>query len=1257
MNILLGTTCGVKAMKQVANLQSAAHFGAAFLFTLGSLLSAAEASATVAQTPLLAGGSVPGSLALVPSVEWPTILSMANVGNYSASTQYTGYFDSGKCYQYSHDATNDDRRDSHFYPVSKTTTNTCAGDLWSGNYLNWAATQTIDVFRSALTGGYRVRDTPTETWLEKARHSGQSDTGRRNISGTAITAATAGPSSWTNFRTRLNGYGSGMRFSAKDNLADTTIPVADYVPGTELKDSVHYEVKIRVKVCDASVGLESNCERYSQGHKPIGLMQQYSTEMRYSLFGYLNDSDPLRDGGALRAKQKFIGPILPNGTANPAAEWDATTGVMIKNPNPADATATGNGVADSGAMNYLNKFGQMTTGNHKSNDPVSELYYTALRYFKNQGDVPAYSTLGTDAYRQADGFPVITSWDDPIVHACQKNMLLGIGDVNTWNDKNLPGATSSTGEPTKPTEVSEDTTIDVVTATAKVGQLEAVDLKQSASEYTGRGNSAYIAGMAYIANTTDLRSDKDGKQTISTYWVDVREGTTLKARAENQYWLAAKYGGFKVPASFGDPLTRTTALDEAWWYTNGETLSSGDKRPDNFFVASDGAKMVESLKKAFAQISNEIQSSTTSLAVNSTRLDTDTAVFQSLLNSSKWSGDLLAKRVNSDGSVQQTPIWSAASKLDNLADISTRTILTITPLTTQGDGSVRSTTGRNFVWDQLDTTQKSALQVSPEADTTRAEQRLAFLRGDRSLELTTDDRTKPFRQRASRLGDIANSDPQMIHKQDFGYSRLTWTSGSDTAGAAYVAFRSSTGYQNRTPVVVVGANDGMLHGFDASTTTGGNGGRELFAYVPAGVYPNLARLADPYYSHRYYVDAPPRLGDAWLGTSTGWRTLAIGATGAGGRSVFALDITNPANVTSSSVLWEFSHPNMGYTTGQPALVPLANGKFGVVVTSGAKDVAATNGYVWILDASNGSIIKEFTLNTTGDLGGVLAADTDMNVVADRLFVGDTRGNLWRLDIGSVNTSSWGNPISGGNPMFIAKDATGAVQPITAPLSSAFNEDGKHMVFFGTGSFFRTGDNVVGTNPQIQSFYGIIDTTTAFSGRSSLLKQEIYKEQALSGIQVRAVTENTMTATHKGWYLDLGWLTGTGATGAKGERVVAKAKVLSGRVIFTTMIPLQDPCASGGKSWIMALNLSSGGRLKQVYFDTSLDGNLNDDDTYTENGNPQPWAGISDADGVIKGVTSLYRWLCYAGSGGGEPRCIPVAGSQRMGRQSWRESRN
>ncbi|HSX88804.1 MAG TPA: PilC/PilY family type IV pilus protein, partial [Pseudomonas sp.] len=1079
-------------MDSLARRYKLLHTGLAFTMSL-AIAFASTARADVSQSPLLlGGGSVPGNLALVPSVEWPTIISMANLGDYSVSNKYVGYFDADKCYDYKHDSKHEDRRDSHFFPKSKTSNRSCTGKLWSGNFLNWATTQTIDPFRSALTGGYRVKDTKKETWLEKARHTGQNQSGWRAIwDGTAVSSAT--PANWYGFRTRLAGLGNRMRFTLDGDLSGEA---SAYTSETDLSNSgsTVYEVYIRVKVCDSNVGLETNCKRYAEAYKPEGLIQQYSSDLRYSVFGYLNDHSVWRDGGVLRARQKFVGqtarvPGVAGNQNNLAHEWDATYGTFIQNPDKDDATNTNASISDSGVINYLNKFGQMTAKDHKHYDPVSELFYTALRYFKGQSNVSAYSELSgkdTNRYELADGFPVITDWTDkdPIQYACQKNVILGIGDTNTHRDKNLPQNTVKDQEPNVPQEVSDDKSVDVVKATQKVADLENITINTPFNN--NRLSSAYIAGLAYDAHTKDLRKDWKGNQTVSTHWVDVREDEKLAGKTNNQYWLAAKYGGFKVPKNFGEPYERSEALPDEWWHSTTDMLGTNYPRPDNYYVASDAANMVESLKRAFANIANEAQSTLTSLATNSSRLSTNTAVFQPELDSKRWSGDLLAKQLVG-GEIAAKASWNAAGVLDALSDVASRKIFSSAPPTEDGaNGPLISNDGIDFTWADLNETQRAWFTKAGEADSAKAEQRLAFLRGDRSLEMTDKDASKPFRQRTSRLGDIVNSDPQFIHQQNFGYAGLAWNNGA--VGKAYAAFRASDAYKSRTPMIVVGANDGMLHGFDAriSTESAKNGGDELFAYVPNNVLDTLIELTEPAYSHRYYVDGTPRISDVWLGN--GWRTMVVGATGAGGNSVFALDITDPGNMSSDNVMWEFTHPSMGYTIGQPSLVALPNQKFGVIVSSGYHDSAPADGKVWILDAADGSVIKEFTLGTTGGLGAPLVADMNADQIVDRIYVADTQGNLWRLDLSGNNTVSWGIPGTlNANPLFIAKDDTGARQAITAPLSAAFNDKKQPMVFFGTGSFYRTGDNEIPESPAVETFYGIIDSGLSIDGRDDLLE--------------------------------------------------------------------------------------------------------------------------------------------------------------------------
>lgn len=1197
------------------------------------------AFAQVAQTPLILGSNtVPGNLALVPSVEFPTVINVANIANkFVEGSDYVGYFDSDKCYEYNRQSVRHvyfglitgAEGGGYFTPVSHG--RSCAGK-WSGNYLNWATTQTIDPFRKALTGGYRSVDTASQTILEKATRDDRdgSDGKDTRFYDRTVTGR--------NVISRISPYQSNsLRSSVVSSNPNASARAKKYQLNKALAIGVgknkHY-YSVRVEVCKNPSLLEDNCVRYGNHWKPEGLIQRYAADIRFSAFSYLNIDNDNKNGGVLRSQQTYVGPLMrepdsPGLVNNLGVEWDSVSGVIYKNP-------LNNKIGNSGVINYINKFGGLTN-QHKLYDPVSELYYTALRYFKKQGNVAAYSSASNDIQR--DKFPVITKWDDPIQYACQNNFILGIGDVHTHEDQNLPHS---------------DDRLNVRRYTQKVFDLEGIN-KSAGAQFTEYNNSAFIAGMAYYANTSDIRPDLPGKQTISTYWVDVREKKKLQPRKNNQYWLAAKYGGFDVPDDFGNPLQRSRPLVRAWWHTNNQRLSTNDLRPDNFYVASDAANMVAGLTRAFAQIANEVTSTTTSLATNSTRISTDSAIFQSRFNSKAWSGDLLAKRIDADGPASEEPLWSAAQKLDAIKDITQRNILTVLPPTgTANVGGHIASQGVEFTWNALSREQQQQLTLDDESSAT-AKLRLEYLRGDRSQEITDKIRSRPFRQRGSRLGDIVNSDPQYLHHQNFGYATLKWSSG--TVGQAYKTFRSSNKYLKRSPLVVVGANDGMLHGFDATSDDDGGktlGGRELFAYVPASLFGKLPALSDPNYTHRYFVDGTPRVGDVWLGSR--WASVVVGSGGAGGNSIFALDVTDPENVGSNSVLWEFSHPRMGYNLGQPTLVALPNERFAVLVTSGYHDTEPDNdGKLWVLDVKDGHVIREINLPTSANLGSPLASDTNRDLVADRAYVADTAGNLWRIDLADKDPAKWGIPSSlADGPLFIAKDKNGQRQAITAPLTSGFNQKNQHMVFFGTGSFYRTTDNEIPSEPAVETFYGLIDEGKAIEGRSRLLQQTIFEERTLAGgLNVRAITDHELT-TEPGWYMDLVLEGGSG----KGERVLAEATVRSQQIIITTMTPSADPCAFGGTSWIMAIDRDSGSRLDSVYFDTNHDALFDHQDMFDANGELIPWSGISyELEGVIKGVKVAYEddqlVLYYVDSDGNLSK-IPVATVLNTARQSWRE---
>jgi type IV pilus assembly protein PilY1 len=193
-------------------------------------------------------------------------------------------------------------------------------------------------------------------------------------------------------------------------------------------------------------------------------------------------------------------------------------------------------------------------------------------------------------------------------------------------------------------------------------------------------------------------------------------------------------------------------------------------------------------------------------------------------------------------------------------------------------------------------------------------------------------------------------------------------------------------------------------------------------------------------------------------------------------------------------------------------------------------------------------------------------DLDLNRTVDFVYAGDLQGNLWKFDLSSTSASSWGVAL-GGAPLFIATDAAGNRQPITAapqfgpPLANV----GGVMLYFGTGRMFAPLDAI---STQTQSFYGIADTGSAVTGsRSTALQSETITPSVVNGKNVRSVSMNAVTPPQRGYFLDLP---------ASGERIVFPALVdlNTGVVLFSTIIPNGDPCNGGGISFLMAL--SSGG---------------------------------------------------------------------------------
>lgn len=541
------------------------------------------------------------------------------------------------------------------------------------------------------------------------------------------------------------------------------------------------------------------------------------------------------------------------------------------------------------------------------------------------------------------------------------------------------------------------------------------------------------------------------------------------------------------------------AAGRSQWYS----VKGGEAGQDMWHAAINGrgqfyaVEKGEDLKKAFEQIirtiNTEVSPSITSTALSGSNISrSGVSKFTGNYEpQSGWKGFVIAETVDTDGGV--TLAWggeNTANKLDALASHESRVILS------WSDQWVNAAPkgGVPFVWaaDQsnLSTSQKLALQKAPngtDQGATAGQNRLNYIRGDRSKEGTNPSNypeSKPYRQRQSRQGDIVNSE--------------VWYTAAPARSYAFNGYsKFITDYKDRTPMIYVGGNDGMLHGFSAAD------GTEKIAYVPQGVIPSLTRLTAPAYDqqHRYFVDGSPMTGDANTSTnptSPDWRTLLVGTLGAGGRGYFVLDVTNPAGFEATATKapslvvldrtrsTEVSAPDctlltdpasqtacttavtqdrdIGHITAAPVtnstsllhasqITMLNNNRWAVVLGNGYN--SANQRPVLLVQYLDGN--KELlTIPTTVDVPGTGKAN-DNGLSAPRLvdlngddrpdiaYAGDNQGNMWKFDLTSYDASEWGVAFS-GEPLFTAQrpavygnSGTELPQPITVAPTTRAND--------------------------------------------------------------------------------------------------------------------------------------------------------------------------------------------------------------------------
>lgn len=537
-----------------------------------------------------------------------------------------------------------------------------------------------------------------------------------------------------------------------------------------------------------------------------------------------------------------------------------------------------------------------------------------------------------------------------------------------------------------------------------------------------------------------------------------------------------------------------------------------------FFAAANPDELIDAMRRIIASVVAQSTSSTPA-AVSLPILTGGNSIYQGGYDSTGWSGSLIRRKIDATGQPGASE-WNAGCILtggacaDPTGSSTARDPNSRVIITSNGQG-----TGIAFRYASLSAAQKAKLNAGGYGAL-----RVDYIRGDRTQE--TAPATPLMRSRNSVLGAIINGEPAYVSAPRAGYHDVFPAGSPEATAAAADENDSYAGYQNaqktRAPTVYAGANDGMLHAFDAAS------GAELWAYIPNFLIENgrLAASTDRNADLVPGVDSPAREADVFINGK--WRTILLGSARLGGRGVYALDVTNPnpgseaaASGTGKVALWEFTSGTTASTAGDP---PCAAGsrtcaslgytydaanvarikyqdKWVALVSSGyfpdKEEVAANPGdnaeaaasrtSLLVIDLATGELIREIrtsaatqTLPTgfkTFGLSTPMVYDEGSDEVDDLVYAGDLAGNLWRFDLSDgTDPANWKVDL-----MFATYGNGGAAAAGNQPI--AFNPTAlrdpstrRPIIVVGSGKYLGEDDRT-STIPQ-QAWYGIRDYGTA-----------------------------------------------------------------------------------------------------------------------------------------------------------------------------------
>jgi len=235
-------------------------------------------------------------------------------------------------------------------------------------------------------------------------------------------------------------------------------------------------------------------------------------------------------------------------------------------------------------------------------------------------------------------------------------------------------------------------------------------------------------------------------------------------------------------------------------------------------------------------------------------------------------------------------------------------------------------------------------------------------------------------------------------------------------------------------------------------------GKELWAFIPPSLLPRLKNnlLGKADYAS---MDASPVIVDVYVRGQ--WRTILLAAEANGCDALFCLDITDP---DEPSFLWEFSDPDLMRATSLPAA-----GKVGLIALDGIKRWVAffvsgdTSGATWdpslyVVDISDGSLIRRVFLHAGMDRNGDGMDDGLGGIPCAEPAVVDSDGN------GYVDR------------IYVGTDK-GFMFRLTIPDEPDFPGSVINSCMINRDFSYEDGDSSIYTVPEAQRFHPIYTSPT------------------------------------------------------------------------------------------------------------------------------------------------------------------------------------